>query len=178
MRDGEGIYKTIRYADDIYRRPSGGGAGFFGERYGLGRFTPGDDGQDSTPKYAEYPAEYNATVIGEVLMGVTADVNGMIVVDPTVPKDWYGRGFGIDSPGILKDRDIAFKYGLRQVTGWVRGTAGKQALRVLLPPEVKTVRAVQDGKEVPHEESGRYTSFALDLVEGKTSLFVVEGASE
>jgi len=59
--DGDGIYETIRYANELYHRPSGGGPGFFGERYDMGRFTPGDDAQDSTPKYAEYPAEYNAT---------------------------------------------------------------------------------------------------------------------
>ncbi len=76
MRDGEGIYKTIQYANDMYHRPSGGGPGFFGERYDLGKFTPGDDGQNSTPKYAEYPGEYDATVVGEVLMGISADVSG------------------------------------------------------------------------------------------------------
>jgi hypothetical protein len=27
----------------MYFRPSGGGIGFFGERYDLGRFTPGDE---------------------------------------------------------------------------------------------------------------------------------------
>ena len=70
MGDGEGIYKTIRYANDLYHHPSGGGPGF-GERYDLGRFTPGEDAQDSTPKYAEYPAEYNATVVGEAVLGVS-----------------------------------------------------------------------------------------------------------
>jgi len=49
MGDGEGIYKTIGYANALYDSPSGGGRGFFGERYDLGRFTPGEDGQDSTP---------------------------------------------------------------------------------------------------------------------------------
>ena len=178
MRDGEGIYRTIRCANELYRRPSGGGVGFFGERYDLGKFTPGDDGQDSTPKYAEYPAEYNATVVGEALMGVSADVNGTIVVDPTVPEDWYRLGFGIGSPGVLRDRDVAFEYGLRQVAGWVRGKAGKQALRVLLPPETKEATVFQDGKEIPHKESGGYSCFALDLVEGQLRTFVVEGASE
>jgi hypothetical protein len=178
MRDGDGIYKTIRYANDIYRRPSGGGTGFFGERYDLGRFTPGDDGQDSTPKYAEYPAEYNATVVGEVVMGVTTDVEGTIHIDPCVPPAWYAAGFGITNPGILKDRDIAVKYGSKKVTGWVRGKAGRQTLRVLLPPEVKTVRILQDSKEVPHKETGGYSSFTLDLVKGKSCLFAVESASE
>ena len=35
MRDGEGLYKTITYANALYSRPSGGGAGWFAERYAL-----------------------------------------------------------------------------------------------------------------------------------------------
>jgi len=174
MGDAEGIYKTIRYANDLYRRPSGGGRGFFGERYDLGRFTPGDDGQDSTPKYAEYPAEYNATVVGEILLGVSADVRGTIHIDPCVPAAWYTAGFGIENPGVLKDRDFGYACDARQVRGWVKGKAGSQSFRVLLPPGVKTARVLHDGNEVPHTESGRYTNFVLKLAHEKTHTFSVQ----
>jgi hypothetical protein len=177
MKDGEGIYKTIQYANDIYRRPSGGGPGFFGERYGLGKFTPGDDAQDSTPKYAEYPAEYNATVVGEVLLGISADVRGAIVIDPCVPTAWYSTGFGIENPGVLKDRDIGYVCRSDSLTGWARGKAGGQKVRSLLPPDVKTVRVIQDGKDLPHQESGRYTTFTLNLADGITHRFVVQDAA-
>jgi hypothetical protein len=177
MGDGEGIYKTIQYANDIYRRPSGGGPGFFGERYDLGKFTPGDDAQDSTPKYAEYPAEYNATVVGEVLLGISADVRGTIVIDPCVPIAWYRLGFGIENPGVLKDRDIGYVFRSDSLTGWVRGKTGRQTVRSLLPPDVTTVRVIQDGKDLPHKEFGRYTSFTLKLVGGRTHKFVVQGVA-
>jgi hypothetical protein len=174
MGDGDGIYKTIRYANDLYRRPSGGGRGFFGERYDLGRFTPGDDGQDSTPRYAEYPAEYNATVVGEVLLGVSADVRGTILIDPCVPAAWYASGFGIENPGVLKDRDIGYAYDAHQMRGWVKGKPGTQFFRVRLPPGVKTVRVVQDGKDISHSEAGRYTIFALAVLEGRLHAFSVQ----
>ncbi len=174
MGDGEGIYRTIQYANDIYRRPSGGGPGFFGERYDLGRFNAKDAYPDSTPTYAEYPAEYNATVVGEVLFGVSADVSGTIVIDPCVPASWYTSGFGIENPGILKDRDIGYTYGSDQVRGWIKGMPGKQTVRMLLPPDVKTVRVLQDGREIPHTESNKYTTFTLDIVEGQTAAFAIQ----
>ncbi|MDD2764868.1 MAG: hypothetical protein PHE83_12945 [Opitutaceae bacterium] len=177
MGDADGIYKTIGYANILYHRPSGGGVGFFGERYDLGRFTPGDDGHDSTPKYAEYPAEYNATVVGEVMLGVSADVRGTIVIDPCVPAHWYESGFGIENPGILQDRDLGFTYGSDRVRGWIKGKPGSQAVRLLLPPSIKAARVLQDGKDIPHAESGRYTAFTLDLVAGKTHAFSVESAN-
>ena len=174
MRDGEGIYKTIRYANDLYDRPSGGGVGFFGERYNLGRFTPGDDGQDSTPKYAEYPAEYNATIVGEILLGITADMDGTIVIDPCVPARWWKSGFGIANPGILKDRDIGYLCTSQGTSGWVRGKAGDQSLRIRLPPEAKTLRVLENGSEIPYVESRGCTAFTLKLVEGVTATFAVQ----
>ncbi len=177
MGDGAGICKTIGYAHDLYDSSSGGGRGFFGERYDLGRFTPGEDAQDSTPKYAEYPAEYNATIIGEIVMGVSADIHGTIVVDPSVPASWYRAGFGIENPGVLKDRDLGYVCRSDRISGWMKGKPGSQSLRVRLPPAVKTVRALQDGKPIPHAESGRYTTFALELVEGKTPAFSVQDAN-
>ena len=174
MRDGDGIYKTIGYANALYHRPSGGGPGFFGERYDLGLFTPGDDAQDSTPKYAEYPAEYNATAVGEALLGVSADVQGTIVIDPCVPAGWWKLGFGVENPGVLKDRDIGYNGGSDRIRGWVKGKPGRQSMRVLLPRNVNAVRVLQDGKEIPHEESGGYTAFALDVAEGKTHTFSIQ----
>jgi hypothetical protein len=175
MGDAPGIYKTVGWVNALYHRPSGGGDGFFGERYNMGRFIPGDDAVDSTPAYAEYPAEYNATVVGEVVMGVTADVHGMISIDPCAPDDWYRKGFGIENPGILRDRDIGFAYKGGKLSGWIRGTPGNQSFRVLLPPGVRTARVLDDGKEVPHSESGGYALFTLDVAAGRTHSFSVEG---
>jgi hypothetical protein len=174
MGDGDGIYKTIRYANDLYDRPSGGGVGFFGERYDLGRFTPGDDGQDSTPKYAEYPAEYNATIVGEIVMGVGAGIDGTIVIDPCVPDRWWKSGFGIENPGLLKDRDIGYRCNARGTSGWVRGKAGDQTLKIRLPPHAQPLRVCENGSEIPYVESHGYTVFTLKLAEGVTATFAVQ----
>ena len=129
MRDGEGIYKTLRYANDLCDRPSGGGPGFFGERYVSGPIHAGRRWAGSTAKYAEYPAEDNATIVGEILLGVSADMEGTMVVDPCVPAPWWKSGFGIENPGILKDRDIGYLCNSQGTRGWVRGKAGNQSLR-------------------------------------------------
>jgi hypothetical protein len=174
MHDGEGVYKTIQYANQMYFRPSGGGIGFFGERYDLGRFTPGDDGQDSTPAYAEYPAEYNATAVGEVLLGVTVDVLGTISICPCVPSSWFKAGFGIQRPGILKDRDLGFSYSSNRVTGWITGKAGFQTIRMLIPPGMKTVHVLQDGKQIDFDKSNHHVSFTLSLTKEEGHDFTIQ----
>jgi hypothetical protein len=174
MGDGEGIYQTIGYANALYRRSAGGGLGFFGERYDMGRFKPGDLAQGSVPKYAEYPAEYNATVVGEVLFGISADEYATISIDPCVPTKWYKSGFGIDDPRILKDRRIGFTYRPEQLAGWITGKPGRQVIRVLRPPGVESVRVLQDGNEISHAESGRYAVFELVLTDTKRHTFLVK----
>lgn len=53
--------------------PSRGGAGLFAERYGLGRFQPGDEGQATIAAYAEYPAVYSAIVVQQALLGLEVE---------------------------------------------------------------------------------------------------------
>ncbi|MFA5056712.1 MAG: discoidin domain-containing protein [Opitutaceae bacterium] len=176
MGDADGIYRTITWVNNLYHL----GNGVYGERYGIGRYCRGDEGEYyplSARKYAEYPAEYNATVVGEIVMGVSADIHGTIVVDPCVPASWYQSGFGIENPGILQDRDLGYTYGAGQVRGWIKGKPGKQAVRLLLPPNVKAAQVLQDGQAIPHTEAGRYTAFTLDLAAGKTHTFSVESAN-
>ena len=174
MGDGAGIYQTIRYANEIYRLPSGGGPGFFGERYDLGRFKARDVYPDSTPKYAEYPSEYNGTVVPETLLGISADVGGVIEIDPCVPAGWYEAGFGIENAGVIDGRKLGFIYRADKITGWVDGRKGPQVLRVLAPPQAKSIRVLQDGREIPHRESGRHVTFTLQLSEGEKSPFSIE----
>ena len=50
-------------------------------------------------------------------------------------------------------------------------------MKVLLPPNLKIIQVFQDGKEIPHEESGRYTAFALEVVQGKTHTFSIQHAN-
>ncbi len=94
-----------------------------------------------------------------------------------MPAAWYHSGFGIENPGVLKERDIGYACRSDSLSGWLRGKAGGQTVRVLLPPDVKTVRVIQDGNDIPHTKSGRYTTFTLILVEGRTHKFVVQNAT-
>lgn len=137
MNDGEGLYRTITYVNALYDRPSGGGVGYFAERYGLGRFQPGDEAQATVPKYTEYPAVYNSTVVQQTLLGLDVDTWGTIIIAPCVPDGWYAKGFGAEGCGVLKDRDIGFHYSSDEVSGWVSGAPGNQELRLLVPPSLK-----------------------------------------
>jgi hypothetical protein len=94
MDDGKGLVPTLRDANALYDRASGGGAVFFAERYGLGRFQPGDEAQATIPAYAEYPAVYDSMVVQRCLLGLDVDVHGTIHIDPCVPASWYEQGFG------------------------------------------------------------------------------------
>ncbi len=139
MGDGEGIVKTIGYVNNLIDRPSGGGAGYYAERYGLGRFQPGDEAEATVPKYTEYPAVYNSTVVQQALLGLDVDAWGTITIAPCVPVDWYTKGFGAEGCGVLKDRDIGFKYNELQVSGWMSGLPGQQIIRLQLPPALAKI---------------------------------------
>ena len=126
MRDGEGILRTIGYANELHDRPSGGGVGYFAERYGLGRFQPGDEAQATIPKYAGYPAIYNSFIIQKALLGLDVDVWGTIHIDPCVPANWYEKGFGQEGCGLLADHDLGFTYGENRVEGVDRRSGRKK----------------------------------------------------
>jgi len=115
--------------------------------------------------------------VGEALLGVSAGVRGTIVIDPCVPDGWYKTGFGIENPGILQDRDVGFTYGADRVHGWIRGKPGKQSIRMLLPPNVKAVRVLQDGHNIRHNESGKYSTFVLDLHDERPKTFAIQQAN-
>src|SRR5690606_12333952 len=108
------------YANALFDRPSGGGVGWFAERYGLGRFQPGDEAQATIPKYAGYPAIYNSTIVQEALLGLSADVEGTIHIAPCVPEDWYRRGFGQTGCGMLDGVQLGFTYGWDRFEGTLR----------------------------------------------------------
>ncbi|MBI2424687.1 MAG: discoidin domain-containing protein [Candidatus Hydrogenedentes bacterium] len=157
MDDGDGLYRTVTYANALYDRPSGGGAGLFAERYGLGRFQPGDESQANVPAYAEYPAVYNSTIVQQTLLGLDVDVHGTIAIAPCVPAAWYAQGFGAEGCGLLNTRDLGFTYHADRVEGWVSGAEGTQTLRVRLPRGVDPAActAIVEAKTVPHlVESG------------------------
>lgn len=180
MRDGEGIYRTITYANTLYDRPSGGGAGFFAERYGLGRFQPGDEAQYTVAKYTEYPAVYNSFIAQQTLLGVDVDVRGTITIDPCVPADWYKQGFGAEGLGVMKDRDVGFLYHEDRIEGWVSGAPGDQKLRLRLPPALAgkplTVRA--GDTRIANDYDGDMVTFDVPIPSGDTVPFRIEAKSD
>ena len=175
MNDGEGLHRTITYAIALYDRPSGGGAGFFGERYGLGRFHPGDIAEKSIPQYAEYPAVYNSTIVQQTLLGLDADVTGTIIVDPCVPPAWYDVGFGQEGCAVRHDRDLGFTYRADRIEGWLSGAAGAQRLRLKLPPGLAGQPLVvrRNGRSVPHKLESGFVVFDLEVSAADRSSFDV-----
>lgn len=172
MDDGEGLYRTITYANTLFARPSGGGAGYFAERYGLGRFQPGDEAQATVPKYTEYPAVYNSTIVQQTLLGLDVDAWGTITIAPCVPKNWYEVGFGQEGCGLLMHRDIGFRYAAKSVTGWVSGAPGPQKIQLRLPPLLTDAPwALRAGDvELGYEREGDWVTFEVNVPpEGRVS---------
>lgn len=180
MNDGAGIYRTIRYANALFDRPSGGGVGWFAERYDLGRFRPGDEPQLTVPKYAGYPAIYNSTIIQEALLGLSADVHGVIHIAPCVPEEWYRAGFGQNGCGVLDKHRLGFSYYWDRVEGFVSGPQGEKALAVQLPPGLgaKACKLTVDGRRAEMKVSGQQANFTLYLSEEGRQEFTLEADGE
>ena len=169
MKDNSGIHRTLGYANKLFDRPSGGGAGWFAERYGLGRFQPGDEAQATISKYAGYPAIYNAIIVQEGLLGMSVDVHGAIKISPSVPEDWYNIGFGQQGCGLLHQHRLGFTYNRNQFDGTLRGPQGMKTLSILLPPGInsKTCSLLVDGKKTKFRLIGSQVIFEIELPLGK-----------
>lgn len=179
FQDGIGIVRTLGYANTLYDRPSGGGVGLFAERYGLGRFQPGDEAQATIAAYAEYPAVYNAIVVQQALLGLEVEADGTVIVNPCVPRSWYGSRFGADHCGLLHERDFGFTFGPDHVEGWAAGPAGLQRLMIRIPPELDSRRVVVEsrGERLPHQQRAGFVKFALPLLNGERVAFDVKAAT-
>ena len=176
MKDGQGLLRTIGYANALYDRPSGGGAGLFAERYGLGRFQPGDEAQATIPAYAEYPAVYNSTIVQQCLLGVDVDVLGRVVIDPCVPEDWHRQGFDHEGLGVLQNHRLAVRHEWDRLEGWMVGPDSQRDLRVRIPPGLapEAVSVQVNGKKVDHRTFPGLVEFSLELSGRNRSVFVVE----
>ncbi len=178
MHDGEGIHRTLGYANNLFDRPSGGGVGWFAERYGLGRFQPGDEAEATIPKYAGYPAIYNACIVQEALLGLSADVKGVIHIAPCVPRNWYDIGFGQDGCGVLLDHHLDFAYTQNRFVGHLRGPKGPRTLSVQLPPDLtaKSCLLSIEGNPSPVEIKNRQAIFTLSLTAGERVEFCLSAS--
>lgn len=177
-RDGDGLYKTITYANELYDRPSGGGAGWFAERYALGRFQPGDEAQATIAKYAEYPAVYNSTVVQQSLLGLEVDVWGTIQIDPCIPSDWYKKGFGQEGCGILKDVKLSYTYLEDRIQGWIEGPAKSHRIRLRLPPQFANspIKVTEEDRLLSHERMGEEIIFELFTTPDQRIEFAIKSA--
>lgn len=177
-RDGEGLYKTITYANALYDRPSGGGAGWFAERYGLGLFQPGDEAQATIHKYAGYPAIYNSTIVQQTLLGLDVDVWGTILIDPCAPLDWYKKGFGQNGCGLMKDMDMGYTYHIDCVEGWIEGKEKSYHIRLRLPPQLESSNCIVKcgNLKITHKKLENEIDFYLETTPVKQTVFEVRRA--
>ena len=178
-QDGEGLYKTITYANTLYDRPSGGGAGWFAERYALGLFQPGDEAQATISKYAEYPAVYNSTIVQQTLLGLDIDAWGTILIDPCVPLDWYKIGFGQEGCGVSKNINLGYTYQADRVTGWIEGPAKPCKIHLHLPPQFgdSPCTITSGDRLISHEQKDSFVTFELFATPDKHTEFVIKATN-
>lgn len=94
--------------------------------------------------YCEYPANL-IRVVQRFLFGVEMDLDGSLIISPTVIWDWWLEGFG----QALIWRGRTLEYYMR--ANWIEGTydgSGPQVLRVWLPGLAATdkIKATVNGK--------------------------------
>lgn len=173
MQDGQGLYRTMQYAHQMAARPSGGGTGFFAERYGLGKFQPGDESQANVPKYSEYPAVYASTIVQECLLGMTIDPKGVIHIDPCVPQEWYSLGFGQSGICIAQSRKIEFDYNNAGVTGNLSGASGIQDVCIQVPPFLrgKNIKVLVDAVAIESTILENQCCFSVPINDSKPTRF-------
>ena len=147
MGDAAGLLAGLRKVSQVGRD-----SGYYWRE----RFEPdGKGGAVATGPntYCEYPANY-IRVMQRFLLGVELQLDGSVVLAPTVTDEFWDRGFG----QTLKWRDRVLRY--RMMRDSVAGTySGRtpQRLIVRLPPGSDTFdfTTTNDGRSVHAVQSGR-----------------------
>ncbi len=141
MGDAEGLLRGIRRVCEEGAK----NGGYWRERY---QPDGGGGVRAAGPStYCEYPANL-IRIVQRFLLGVTMELDGSVVLAPTVPEDWWRRGFGQE----LRWRGRTLRYEMKngRITGTYEG-AGPQKLRVKFsaPPAAPAgIGAVIDGRIV------------------------------
>ncbi|HVZ64560.1 MAG TPA: beta-L-arabinofuranosidase domain-containing protein [Lacunisphaera sp.] len=141
MGDADGLVESIRRVCS-----EGRAHGYFWrERYG-------DQGGYGVEKYCEYPANL-IRIVQRFLLGVEMGLDGTLVLKPTVPDEFWAKGFGQTLGWNGRLLHYRMKRGL--VTGTYSG-AGPQRLGVFLGRggDGFQVQATVDGERIASEQSG------------------------
>ncbi len=135
--DAEGLIKTIRAVSEKGRETGY----FWRERYNA-------EGGYGAQKYCEYPANL-IRIVQRFLLGVDHGLDGMLMIAPTVPIDFWNRGFG--QTLSWTDRQISYTMKCDEIAGTFIGPES-QALSVRLDriPRNKAVRVIVNGKRAQY----------------------------
>jgi hypothetical protein len=157
MGDAAGLLDSIHRVCKVGRE----NGYFWKERYT-------EKGGHGVGKYCEYPANL-IRIVQRFLLGVDLRLDGALVLAPTVPEDFWEKGFG--QTLAWRDRTLHYQMGRDRVTGTYAGGA-PQRLGVRLP--AGAARAAIDGRDAAPEREGELVFVTLPAApESKSCRFEV-----
>ena len=148
MGDGDGLLDTIRRVCKVGRE-----SGY----YWLERYT--DKGGHGVDRYCEYPANL-IRIVQRFLLGVELQLDGTVTLAPTVPVEFWQKGFG--QTLAWRGRTIQYRMEEGRIIGNYTGT-GPQRLGVRLAggDAKQNVRATINGQAAVLEREGDWLYLTL-----------------
>lgn len=161
MGDGSGLVDTIRRVCEAGRN-----SGYYWrERYN-------EKGGFGAQKYCEYPANL-IRIVQRFVLGVDLLLDGKLVLAPTVPEEYWARGFG--QTLVWRDRVLAYRMQRENIMGKYTGGASQRvAVRLPSGGERREVRARVGGAPIIPVHHDGMVEFTLPAASReRSSLFEI-----